>query len=67
NSLINEPKFEVSVQTRINEGVSYYFLMNFSTDTQEVVLNKTVVDIESSETIEGKILLNPYEVRVLKE
>lgn len=67
NSLINEPKFEVSVQTRIKEGVSYYFLMNFSTDTQEVVLNKTVVDIESSEIIEGKILLNSYEVRVLKE
>lgn len=67
NSLIKEPQFEVSVQNRVKEGVNYHFLMNFSTDIREVALNKQVIDVESAKIIKEKILLNPYEVRVLRD
>lgn len=67
NTLIDEPQFEVSVQTRVKEGINYHFLMNFSTDIREVALNKQVIDVESAEIIKGIIILNPYEVRVLRD
>lgn len=67
NRLVKNPIAEVSVQKRIKDGISYYFLMNFSTTIQELTLNKQVSDVESSEIIKESIQLNPYEVRVLKD
>lgn len=67
NSLVAEPRYEVSIQSRTNGKEKYHFLMNFSTEKQEVKLNKSCIDIETNETYLTKVVLEAYQTKVLVE
>jgi len=60
---LNHPN--VSIQSRQDKNHVYYFVMNFSEESNSVELKETYNDIVSDETISGSLTLKPYEVRVL--
>lgn len=56
----------VSVQARQDESNDYIFVMNFTEENQPVTFNTKVTDIVSGEELEGKVTLEKYEVRIVK-
>ncbi|MFD1466028.1 beta-galactosidase [Lapidilactobacillus mulanensis] len=68
NEFIEQPKFEVSCQTRIKDGCQYHFLMNFSEQLQTVTTTKNTTNVETNEPISaGLITLGKYGTMVLKD
>lgn len=64
--LVNTPSC-VSVQgRRIDDITNLVFIMNFSEEAQVVYLKDEVVDTEGDNIINGKLILNPYEVKIVK-
>jgi len=57
----------VTAQARTDGKHDYVFIMNFTTDTQNLnIPNKAFIDIENNAPLSGDIELSPYEVRLLK-
>ena len=67
NSLVSTHLPEVSIQMRLDEENEYYFIMNFSKETQTVILQQPLEDMETGEKLIGNLDLAPYEVRVGKK
>ncbi|WP_313350656.1 beta-galactosidase [Exiguobacterium sp.] len=56
----------VSVQVRIDASSIYGFIMNFSEERKTIELKKPVEDYLTGERLIGTVLLQPYEVRIVK-
>lgn len=56
----------VSVQTRQDEEHYYAFIMNFTEEKQTITLPSKGTDLLSGDELEGEIVLDQYEVRVVK-
>uniref|UniRef100_UPI0028AC812B beta-galactosidase trimerization domain-containing protein n=1 Tax=Exiguobacterium sp. TaxID=44751 RepID=UPI0028AC812B len=56
----------VSVQVRIDASSIYGFIMNFSEERKTIELKKPVEDYLTGERLIGNMLLQPYEVRIVK-
>ncbi len=56
---------DVSVQSRDFEEESYYFVMNFSEETQIIEVAEESTDLLTGEKISKHIQLQPYGVKVL--
>ncbi|WP_312086441.1 beta-galactosidase trimerization domain-containing protein, partial [Exiguobacterium sp.] len=56
----------VSVQVRIDASFIYGFIMNFSEERKTIELKKPVEDYLTGERLIGTMLLQPYEVRIVK-
>lgn len=67
NDLIIKGHKEVSVQKRVDDENKYYFVMNFSTETNEITLAREVLDMETGLICPKKLSLNKFEVKVLRE
>ena len=67
NDLIIKGHKEVSVQKRVDDENKYYFVMNFSTETNEITLAREVLDMETGLICPKKLSLNKLEVKVLRE
>jgi beta-galactosidase len=57
----------VSVQAREADGLKTVFIMNFTEDLQVIEINEEVTDIQSGETVHGRLVLHPYEVRIVEK
>lgn len=57
----------VSIQVRQDEAFEYVFIMNFTEETQHVMLGFVAKDMVTQETVTGKLILEQYGVRVLKK
>lgn len=57
----------VSIQAREAEGRQTIFIMNFTEESQPVLLLETVKDVQSGETVSGALELAPYEVRIVEK
>lgn len=57
---------DVSVQSREKDGISYYFIMNFSEGKRYVRVETKLIDMLTGEEISGRLCLEPYEVRIGK-
>lgn len=57
---------DVSVQSRDFEEDSYYFVMNFSEESQEIEVAQESIDLLTGEKLGRPIQLKPYGVKVLK-
>ncbi|WP_334352655.1 beta-galactosidase [Companilactobacillus sp. HBUAS56257] len=66
NDFVLDPKYEVSCQVRIKNGVKYYFLMNFSEDQQVVHTRCESINVEDGSTVGTEIHLEKYGCLVLK-
>lgn len=64
-----EAKYErgVSIQAREAEGRQTIFIMNFTEESQPVLILETVEYIQSGETLAGALELAPYEVRIVEK
>ncbi|GEL13679.1 arabinogalactan type I oligomer exo-hydrolase [Lapidilactobacillus concavus DSM 17758] len=68
NTLIEQPKFEVSCQTRVKNGVAYHFFMNFSEELQTITTTRLLRRVEDNVLIAaGDLTLPKYGTMVLKE
>uniref|UniRef100_UPI0028A6C759 beta-galactosidase trimerization domain-containing protein n=1 Tax=Exiguobacterium sp. TaxID=44751 RepID=UPI0028A6C759 len=56
----------VSVQVRIDESSIYGFIMNFSEEVKAIELKNPVEDYLTGERLIGTVLLQPYEVKIVK-
>jgi len=56
----------VSVQARQDQDKEYLFIMNFTEETQPVVLGSEVKDVITGEQLHGSIKLDKYEVRIVE-
>ncbi len=56
----------VSVQTRQDKEHDYVFIMNFTEERQTITLPSKGTDLLSGDELEGELILNQYEVRVIK-
>lgn len=57
----------VTVQTRNNGNIIYYFIMNFNNYPTKIDLEKkTLLDVLSTKKLQKEIVLAPYGIRVLK-
>lgn len=65
NGLVVRGNPDVSIQARDGKDQSYYFVMNFSEENQEVELAKESYDLLSDTNCPTQITLKPYEVKVL--
>ena len=57
---------EVSVQKRLDQENTFYFIMNFSTEPKRLTLCRSVENMETGERLSGAIDLAPYEVTIVK-
>lgn len=57
----------VSIQIRENENNKYYFVMNFTEENQDVIINNLYEDLLTNEKVLGSRVLKPYEVLVLRK
>ena len=57
----------VSIQIRENENNKYYFVMNFTEENQDVIINNLYEDLLTNEKVSGSRVLKPYEVLVLRK
>lgn len=67
NQLVTQGNPEVSVQSRVGKNSQYHFMMNFSEECQAIMISRRVTDMESGQSLIGKLSLKPYEVRIVKE
>ena len=67
NDLVINGHKEVSVQKRVNNEDKYYFIMNFSTNQNEITLSREMLDLETGLTCIKQLSLNKFEVKILKE
>lgn len=67
NDLVIKGHKEVSVQKRVNDENKYYFIMNFSTETNKITLEREMLDMETGLMCPKKLSLNKFEVKILKE
>lgn len=56
----------VSIQARSTQTADYQFVMNFSEENKQVVVANPCVDLLTNQTVDSRINLNPYEVKILK-
>ncbi|MFO8069868.1 MAG: beta-galactosidase [Alkalibacterium sp.] len=57
----------VSVQAREADGLKTIFIMNFTEELQVIEINEEVRDIQTDETLNGRLALDPYEVRIVEK
>lgn len=57
----------VTVSCREGDGRRLFFVQNFNNRPTEVVFRKPCRNAESGEKVEGPVLLDPYECRILEE
>ena len=57
----------VSIQIRENENNKYYFVMNFTEENQDIIINNLYEDLLTNEKVSGSRVLKPYEVLVLRK
>ena len=55
----------VSVQARQDENNDYVFVMNFTEQQQPVTFESTVKDVVTGEELNGEVMLEKYEVRIV--
>lgn len=55
------------IQTRENEQSIFVFVQNFNNYPKDIMLNDKYLSLDTNNTIEGGITLEPYEVLVLKK
>lgn len=67
NSFVIAPSYEVSCQTRYQNGYQYHFLMNFSETPQTVKLQRSTLDLLTGTPVEKTVTLTKYGVMVLRE
>lgn len=67
NSIVHTHLPEVSIQMRLDEEHEYYFIMNFSEETQTIVLQQPLEDMETGEKLMGELIIAPYEVKIGKK
>lgn len=58
---------KVSIQSRTDGTQSYYFLMNFSDEMQQLELLDPHLAIETNQTLTGILTFAPYEVKILRK
>lgn len=57
----------VSVQAREADGMKTVFIMNFTEDLQVIEINEEVKNIQTDETLSGRLALDPYEVVIVEK
>ena len=67
NQFVAAPSYQVSCQTRYQNGNQYHFLMNFSEDVQNVAIQRPATDLLTGQYVEKQLTLPKYGVMVLRE
>ncbi len=60
-----ETNEDVELAMRKSADKKYIFILNFSSQNQEVHLKKNFCDLDEDKIIQGKIMLKPYETKIL--
>ncbi len=60
---IELPK-DCELAVKEKNGKNYFFVLNFSRETQTVILKKDMIDMDTKDTVSGEILLAPFETKV---
>jgi beta-galactosidase len=58
---------ELCVRERTETGERLIFLLNYSDQPQTITLRKVVADVLAEQTVQGEIVLAPFDVRILAE
>lgn len=61
-----EIPLECELCVRKKNEETYFFILNYSSQKQEIYLKQEMLDINSGKNVKGKNTLNEYEVRVYK-
>ena len=48
------------------DGQTWLFVMNFSRESQEIQLRHKIIDLDTKEEVEGKVLLEPFMTKVYR-
>ncbi|MDZ7836399.1 MAG: Beta-galactosidase C-terminal domain [Alkalibacterium sp.] len=57
----------VSIQAREANGLRTVFIMNFTEDKQTIDIHEDVRDIQTDKVLSGRLVLDPYEVRIVEK
>lgn len=58
---------ECELAVREKDGKQYFFVLNYSSQPQEIVLKETVYDMDTEKEAEGCVQLEPYGVSVYRK
>ena len=55
---------EIAVRER--DGVRYFFVLNYAWDARKIALKQPAVDVDSGESVQGEVALQPFETKVYR-
>lgn len=57
---------ECEICVKEQEGAYYVFVLNYAAEKQNIVLKRTMTDMDNRECVHGDVVLKPYETKVYK-
>ncbi len=65
SGIIQAPE-ECEIALREKEDQRYLFVLNYAKESQEIILQREVTDMDSQISVSGTVMLAPYETKVYK-